>query len=268
MPVFRGRNISVQDGSPSRRTVACSSRPTRALGPGCSGSHAAARPAEAMAAKPAATLRRVRATVQAGGRKAAPSRPIRSSTRHPALSPPPVLRWRVRLRSRERAVGRLLPRARRPRKPSPPERAASAWPSVWERGQLRHWSAAVQPERPEQMPDCLSGYTQPIEPPLSRQQKSCRATNTSAGVAARRNEQGMPHTSTTNPFADIQVVLMFILSPKVIQRLVRRQTRHPCCIHRMTNEGQTGEQMLNNFSITAPLPPLRWGKTASAVAAA
>src|SRR4051812_21516953 len=74
------------------------------------------------------------------------------------------------------------------------------------------------------------------------------------------NEQGMPHTSTTDPFADIQVVPMFILSPKVIQRLVRRQIRHPCCIHRMTNEGQTGEQKLKIFSITAPLPPLRWGK--------
>jgi hypothetical protein len=36
----------------------------------------------------------------------------------------------------------------------------------------------------------------------------------------------------------------------------------------MTNEGQTGEQKLNNFSIKASLPPLRWGKTASAVAAA
>jgi hypothetical protein len=83
-----------------------------------------------------------------------------------------------------------------------------------------------------------------------------------------RNEQGMPHTSTTNPFAEIQVVPMFILSPKVIQRFVRRQTRHPCCIHRMTNKGQTGEQKLNNFSMTAPLPPMRWGKTASAVAAA
>ena len=83
-----------------------------------------------------------------------------------------------------------------------------------------------------------------------------------------RNEQGMPHTSTTNPFAEIQVVPMFILSPKVIQRLVQRQTRHPCCIHRMTNEGQTGEQKLKFFSNTAPLPPLRWGKTASAAAAA
>src|SRR3954469_7919242 len=83
-----------------------------------------------------------------------------------------------------------------------------------------------------------------------------------------RKEQGMPHTSTTNPFAGIQVVPMFILSPKVIQLFVRRQTRHPCCIHRMTNEGQTGEQKLKLFSITAPLPPLRWGKTASAVAAA
>jgi hypothetical protein len=78
----------------------------------------------------------------------------------------------------------------------------------------------------------------------------------------------MPHTSTTIPFADKQVVPMFILSPKVIQRFVRRQTRHPCCIHRMTNEGQTGEQNLNNFAIPAPLPPLRWGKTASAAAAA
>jgi hypothetical protein len=36
----------------------------------------------------------------------------------------------------------------------------------------------------------------------------------------------------------------------------------------MTHEGQTGEQMLKNLSITAPLPPLRWGKTASVVAAA
>lgn len=78
----------------------------------------------------------------------------------------------------------------------------------------------------------------------------------------------MSHTSTTICFAERQVVPMFILSPKVIQRLVRRHARHPCCIHRMTNEGQTGEQKLNVFSITAPLPPLRWGKTASAVAAA
>src|SRR3954463_2079835 len=83
-----------------------------------------------------------------------------------------------------------------------------------------------------------------------------------------RNEQGVPHTSTTIPFAAKQVVPMFILSPKVIQRLVRRQTRHPCCIHRMTNEGQTGEQKLKIRPISAPLPPLRWGKTASAAAAA
>src|SRR3954447_9772082 len=34
---FAGGTSSVQDGSPSRRTVACSSRPTNALGPGCSG---------------------------------------------------------------------------------------------------------------------------------------------------------------------------------------------------------------------------------------
>src|SRR5687767_1747824 len=34
---FAGGTSSVQDGSPSRRIVACSSRPTRALGPGCSG---------------------------------------------------------------------------------------------------------------------------------------------------------------------------------------------------------------------------------------
>ena len=78
----------------------------------------------------------------------------------------------------------------------------------------------------------------------------------------------MPHTSTTNPFADKQVVPMFILSPKVIQRFVRRQIRRPCCIHRMTNEGQTGEQKLKICPISAPLPPLRWGKTASAAAAA
>jgi hypothetical protein len=62
----------------------------------------------------------------------------------------------------------------------------------------------------------------------------------------------VPHTRTTNLFAEIQVVPMFILSPKVIQRLVRRQTRRPCCIHRMTNEGQTGEQKLKYFSISAP----------------
>src|SRR4051794_25487255 len=83
-----------------------------------------------------------------------------------------------------------------------------------------------------------------------------------------RKEQGGQHTSTTNAFAEKKVVPMFILSPKVIQRFVRRQTRHPCCIHRMTNEGQTGEQKLKFFPISAPLPPLRWGKTANAVTAA
>src|SRR3954471_11350098 len=34
---FAGGTSSVHDGSPRRRTVACSSRPTKALGPGCSG---------------------------------------------------------------------------------------------------------------------------------------------------------------------------------------------------------------------------------------
>src|SRR3954470_8312422 len=39
---FAGGTSSVQDGSPSSRTVACSSSPTRALGPGCSGAPGAA----------------------------------------------------------------------------------------------------------------------------------------------------------------------------------------------------------------------------------
>jgi hypothetical protein len=72
--------------------------------------------------------------------------------------------------------------------------------------------------------------------------------------------QGVQHTGPTNLFVDIQVVRICILSPKVIQPYVRSWLHHPRCIHRMTNEGQTGEQKLKIFPNSAPLPPLRWGK--------